>query len=208
MQWSRGMRVLRLVGVFVAGMVAAALMSETILAGLQRSTSNEKQRAAALEVLLAKDEIREQIYNYSRALDRMDKDLALQMMHPDGKWSGGTREQFVKGAWDINGTFATHSHQMTNSSIRVDGDKAVSETYGWVPLRRPTKEGDKTLTTEVYVTRYVDRWSKRNGKWALDERQLIVDMHLNVQEALTDPSQRVSNGRRDKTDPSYRIFPY
>ena len=208
MQWSRGMRVTRLVGVFVAGMVAAALMSETILAGLQRSTSNEKQRAAALEVLLAKDEISQQIYNYSRALDRMDKDLALQMMHPDGQWSGGTREQFVTGAWDINGTFATHSHQMTNSSIRVDGDKAVSETYGWVPLRRPTKEGDKTLITEVYVTRYVDRWSKRNGKWALDERQLIVDMHLNVQEALTDPSQRVSNGRRDKTDPSYRIFPY
>jgi len=50
MQWSRGMCVTRLVGVFLAGMVAAALMSETILAGLQRSTSHEKQRAAALEV--------------------------------------------------------------------------------------------------------------------------------------------------------------
>src|SRR2546422_6408827 len=117
MQWSRGMCVTRLVGVFVAGMVAAALMSETILAGLQRSTSNEKQRAAALDVLLAKDEISQQIYNYSRALDRMDKDLALQMMHPDGKWSGGTREQVVKGAGGIKGTVATHSHYMTTKSI-------------------------------------------------------------------------------------------
>jgi hypothetical protein len=159
-------------------------------------------------VLLAKDEISQQIYNYSRALDRMDTGLALKLMHPDGKWSNGTREQFIKGAWDINGTFATHSHQMTNSSIKVNGDTAVSETYGWVPLRRPIKDGDKTASTEVYVTRYVDRWSRRNGTWALDERQLIVDMHMILQEQLTAPSQRVSSGRRDRTDPSYRIFPY
>lgn len=208
MRWPREMRLTVLVGVFVAGMLAAAWMSRTVLAGVQGSTSAEKENAAKLEVLLAKDEISQQIYNYSRALDRMDRDLALKMMHPDGKWGDGPREQFVKGAWDINGTFATHSHQMTNSSIKVNGNTAVSETYGWVPLRRPIKDGDKTASTEVYVTRYVDRWSKRNGKWALDERQLIVDMHMILQEQVTTPSQRVSGGRRDKTDPSYRIFPY
>jgi hypothetical protein len=208
MQSSRWMRLLILVVVFAAGVVVSTLSSETVVARLQRPSSDDMQRAAALDVLLAKDEISQQIYNYSRALDRMDKDLALQMMHPDGKWTGGTREAFVKGAWDINGTFATHSHQMTNSAIKVTGDKAVSETYGWVPLRRPSKEGDKDLTTEIYVTRYLDRWSKRNGRWALDERQLVVDMHLTVQEELKNASQRVSNGRRDKTDPSYRFLPY
>jgi len=197
-----------LVGVFVAGMLAAAVMSRTVLARVQGSASSEKENAAKLDVLLAKDEISQQIYNYSRALDRMDMGLALQLMHADGKWGNGTREEFIKGAWDINGTFATHSHQMTNSSIKVDGNTAVSETYGWVPLRRPVKDGDKTASTEVYVTRYVDRWSRRNGRWALDERQLIVDMHMILQEQLTVPSQRVSGGRRDKTDPSYRTFPY
>ena len=202
------MRVSVLVIVFSAGMLASALMSQTLQAGAQGAVSLDKESAARLPVLLAKDEISQQIFNYSRALDRMDTNLALQMMHSDGKWSGNTREAFVKSAWDINGTFSTHSHQMTNSSIRVNGDTAVSETYGWVPLRRPYKDGDREQITEVYVTRYDDRWSKRNNRWALDERQLIVDMHINIHEPLTNPSQRQSNGRRDRTDPSYRVFPY
>src|SRR5215510_11001058 len=102
MYWPREMRVPVLVGVFAAGMVAASLMSGIVLARAQGSGSKEKENAAKLEVLLAKDEIAQQIYNYSRALDRMDTALALQMMHPDGRWGDGTREQFVKGAWDIN----------------------------------------------------------------------------------------------------------
>ena len=57
------------------------------------------------------------------------------------------------------------------------------------------------------MTRYLDRWSKRNGKWALDERQLVVDMHINVHEPLMNAAQRVSNGRRDRTDPVYKFFP-
>ena len=203
------MRVPVIVGAFVAGILAAAVLSQSVLArGQAQGVSLDKETAAKLQVLLAKDEISQQIFNYSRALDRMDTNLAIQMMHPGGKWTDKTREQWVKSAWDVNSTFSTHSHQMTNSSIKVNGDTAVSETYGWVPLRRPSKAGDKELVTEVYVMRYEDRWSKKNGRWALDERQMIVDMHLNIQEPLTNPSQTVSNGKRDKTDPSYRIFPY
>ena len=201
------MRTSVLAGAFAAGIVAATLMSQAVLARVQTSVALDRESTAKLQVLLAKDEISQQIFNYSRSLDRMDTNLALQMMHPGGKWNGGTREEFVKSGWAINGTFSTHSHQMTNSSIAVTGDTAVSETYGFVPLRRPSKDGDKEQVTEVYVTRYLDRWSKRNGKWALDERQLIVDMHLNVHEPLTSPAQRVSNGRRDRTDPVYRFFP-
>jgi hypothetical protein len=131
------------------------------------------------------------------------------MMHPDGKWGGTTREDWLAGAWKTNGAFSTHSHQMTNSTIKVTGDTAVSETYGIVPLRRPVKAGDKTMMTEIYVTRYLDRWSKRNGRWALDDRKLIVDMHMNVAEDLNpgQANQQTSQGRRDRTDPVYQLFP-
>ncbi len=202
------MRVPVLVGTFVAGILAAALMSQSVLARGQATVALDTETAAKLQVLLAKDEISQQIFNYSRALDRMDTNLAIQMMHPGGKWTDKTREEWVKNAWEVNSAFSTHSHQMTNSSIKVTGDTAVSETYGWVPLRRPSKAGDKQLVTEVYVMRYEDRWSKKMGRWALDERQMIVDMHLTVHEPLTNPSQAVSSGKRDKTDPSYRIYPY
>jgi len=120
-----------------------------------------------------------------------------------------TREDWIAAAWKNNGAFTTQSFQMTNSTIKVTGDTAVSETYGMAPVRRPTKEGDKTMVTEIFVTRYLDRWSKRNGRWALDERKLIVDMHMNVVEDLN-PGQTIqqrSDGRRDRTDPVYQLFP-
>jgi hypothetical protein len=196
---------------FAAG-IAAALLSQTLLAALQTSPSDERARAAALDVLLAKDEISQQIYNYQRALDRMDRDLLRQMMWPDGKWGDGTREQFVTRGNDVNSAFLTHSHQMTNSTIKVTGDKAVSETYGLVPLRRPVKPGDKTMVTEIFVMRYLDRWSKRNGQWALDERKTVGDMHMNVVEdlsvgSLTGGNPQATNGHRDRTDPVYQLFP-
>jgi hypothetical protein len=200
-------RVRRFVGMLAAWM-AAVLMSQTVLAWLQTSPSNERERA--LDVLLAKDEISQQIFNYQRSLDRMDKDLGLQMIHPEGTWNGTTGENFLAGAWKMNSAFATHSHQMTNSTIKVTGDTAVSETYGMVLLRRPVKAGDKTMVTEIYVTRYLDRWSKRNGRWALDERKpFIIDMHMNVVEHLdpSQPNQQKSDGRRDRTDPVYQLFP-
>jgi hypothetical protein len=204
---ARWMRVPRLAGMFAA-VVAAALMSQTLFAVLQNPPASERDRAAALDLVLAKDEISQQIYNYSRSHDRFDRDLALQMMHPDGKWAGMTREEWVAAAWKNNGAFAAQSFQMTNSTIKVTGDTAVSETYGFAPVRRPTKEGDKTMITEIFVTRYLDRWSKRNGRWALDERRLLVDMHMNVVEDLN-PSQAIqqrSDGRRDRMDPVYELF--
>ena len=193
-------------GVFVAGMVVATLLVETLLAGSQRPAA-DRDREAAIDVLLAKDAISQQIFNYSRALDRMDTELALQMMHPGGNWNGSTREVWVKNGFDVNRGYSAHSHQMTNSTIKVTGDKAVSETYGWVPLRRPTKDGDKEMATDVFVMRYLDRWSKRNGKWALDERQMVGDMRITVHEPLTSPALARIGGQRDRTDPVYRFFP-
>jgi hypothetical protein len=52
--------------------------------------------------------------------------------------------------------------------------------------------------------RYADRWSRRNGHWALDHRRYIEDFR-SVQEI---PSQPAGTGRRDRTDPSYEVYPF
>jgi hypothetical protein len=138
------MRTSMVAGAFAAGTLAAALMSQALLARVQTSITLDTDTAAKLQVLLAKEEIGQQIYNYSRALDRMDKDLALQMMHPDGQWNGGTREQFVKSGFDVDSTFSTHSHQMTNSTIKVtgvaDGGTGQTRCTGSFPTDRELSE--------------------------------------------------------------------
>ena len=187
-----------LIGVFVAG---------TVVVGQNRSTTaadSENQRR--LDELVAKDEIREQLYNYARGLDRMDKPLALSVWHPDAtvRTPGGdeiTGVEWIESAWRGHARIAAHSHQMTNALIHVDGDAAVSETYVMASLH--AEPSSETANTTLYRVRYADRWSKRSGRWAMDHRAVIID--FTTSHDSTGPNAQ-SAGRRDQTDPSYQIY--
>ena len=162
-----------------------------------------------LEVLLAKDAIREQIYHYSRGLDRMDREMSLNVWHkdgtaeyllgPDNKFKG-TGAEFVEWVFKAHLNVTAHSHQMTNIIISVDGDKATSETYGLNSLYNA-----KTGSTAFTRSRYQDRWSKRNGRWAIDHRQELVDFRTTSVET---GAKSVVMGKRDRTDASYAIVPF
>lgn len=204
---SRLIGVSKLGGVLVLGMLlgVAAACALGVDSG-EPVAAQADQRL--LDELVAKDAIREQIYNYARAADRMDKELLRQVWHPDGtaNFIGGYQgavEGFIEQVWALHATLAAHSHQMTNILIQVDGDTAVSETYVMTSLHaQPTEE---RATTRLTRGRYVDTWSKRDGRWAIDERVFIPD--LRTFHEATGPNMAVA-GRRDRTDPSYRVYPY
>lgn len=69
-----------------------------------------------LDNILVKQEITDQIYNYCRAMDRIDNDLANQFFHKNttvdyGGIFKGTGEDFVKWVSDIHQNhFLHHSH--------------------------------------------------------------------------------------------------
>ena len=161
-----------------------------------------------LDELVAKDAIREQIYNYPRGLDRMDKELALQVWHPGGTADyldiyEGTGAGFVDFAWRAHDGVVGHTHQMTNVVIKVDGDRAVSETQGIVSMHsQPTEDSARTSLSRG---RYADAWSKRNGRWAIDRR--VFTREFTTVDASTG-SNRLGTSRRDRTDPSYQAYPY
>lgn len=196
-------------------LAAACLMGA--VANAQRSGAGESADARALADLVAKDQIREQIYNYSRGLDRMDKALALQVWHSEGTADyGGTvtkGSEFVDRAFKLHESFLSHTHHMIDTIIRVDGDTAVSETYANSSMLQKTTErvvqGVLVQPQGVSVTlirgRYADRWSKRNGRWAIDHRKYIEDFRT-VQEFPSQP--RPSAGKRDRSDPSYAVYPH
>ena len=107
MQWNDRARVSSLAAMFAAGALAAFVVSGTVITG-QRATAPPD--AGAMRVLLVKDQIRDQIYNYCRGLDRMDKPLALSVWHPDATVeSGGFKgsgPEWIESAWRAHETSA------------------------------------------------------------------------------------------------------
>jgi len=173
-----------------------------------------------LAVLAAKQAITEQIYRYCRAIDRMDYNLILTVWHPDGTvdFSDGSADpNYTPGtppvpfkrhfeyAWPFRATLLTHSHQATNILIDVDGDRAGSETTSITVLQKKLPDGK--IDSKIFWGRWLDRWSQRDGVWAIDHRQAIMDCfapHEFPATAVNDPATHSS--RRDRQDPSYQYL--
>jgi hypothetical protein len=198
-------------GRFIEVLWILACVAATISASgaLAQSRSGSTATSKGLEMLLAKDAIREQIYHYSRGLDRMDREMSLNVWHKDGTAEyllgpdntfKGTGAEFVEWVFKAHANVTAHSHQMTNIIISVDGDKATSETYGLNSLYNA-----KTGSTAFTRSRYQDRWSKRNGRWAIDHRQELVDFRTTSVET---GAKTVVMGKRDRTDASYAVVPF
>ena len=94
-----------------------------------------------LEKLLAKDQIRESIYLYSRCMDRCDNDLCDLIFTEDSElhyppdFHGTGREFCAWAEGNHRGFYDYTSHQYTDVIIAFKSDtEAVSETYGILSL--------------------------------------------------------------------------
>jgi SnoaL-like domain len=165
----------------------------------------ETDRIAELE---AKQAITEVLHSYCRGLDRMDRALADTVWHPDGTadyGSGysGSGAGFLDFVWPFHARFACHSHMVSNTIIEVDlaSGTAASETYVAVWLRSEPTDG--MVTDQFHRGRYVDRWSCRDGVWAIDHRQYVGDIRHEARHAVTPDTSTAMRGTRDRTDLSY-----
>jgi hypothetical protein len=117
--------------------------------------------------------ITDQIYRYCRAMDRIDHELGYSIWHEDGTADygvevfQGTGRGFIDFVCGQHRGTLNHSHQVTNIVIELDGDRAGSEAYMTLSMR---VERDGRLMQIGVLSRYIDRWSKRDGRWAIDHR--------------------------------------
>ena len=157
-----------------------------------------------LRELLDKQAITEVIYDYARSMDRLDRDLGKACFHPDApadygeQMFQGTGHEFVDMCMDAHLGFHAHSHQFSNIRIWIDApDRARSETYGDVPLRRYDEQGQAQAIRNL--GRYVDEWRKSDGRWRIAKRIYLTDFDQ------SGPSDNLfdTTGKRDRTDPSY-----
>jgi len=180
--------------------------------------------SSTISSLQARQEITEVLAIYCRSLDRMDKDLMAEVFHSgatvryprfEGAWA-----QFVEWVWQLHLAFESHSHQMSNViiSLAPDGTSAVTEScvsasFWNSDTGSPTESfatapqaagGASAQTPGVHTevrARYLDEWSRLDDRWGIDHRVCIVDFKTELTAVGL-----ISEGRRDKADPSYELL--
>jgi hypothetical protein len=160
--------------------------------------------ATEIRRLLDKEAIREASLRYTRGIDRHDDGIMAQAYHSDATDDHGAYVGdpvgFIAHAkkahsrdWDV------HHHYITNQTIDLDGDTAHVETYFLAALRR------KSGPVDMVGGRYVDRFERREGRWAVADRVCLVEWNGELKTAQTpmDPDLFI-HGTWDRSDVSYQ----
>lgn len=153
-----------------------------------------------------RQEITDLIYRYCRSMDRCDHEIGY------GIWNEGAVVDYGEEIFQGSGRdyidqcllqhshAQSHTHQVTNVIIRLNGDKAAAESYVYSVLRIQMDGKLKQITT---WGRYIDALSRQNGRWGIDKRITIRDLDEIADASPFTPCQL---GSRDKTDPSYAVL--
>jgi hypothetical protein len=159
-----------------------------------------------IDELLAEAEIRDVQMRYCRASDRMDYDLLRACFHPDatfdyGAFFVGDVDGFIAVAERSLPAYSGTTHVTGNQLVEVKGDSAWAEHYTLATHRCPADDKGP-LRDFVTSVRYIDRLEKRDGRWLIAKRVLILDW------CRTDPVGEVElrpTARRDREDASYLL---
>lgn len=178
---------------------------------LERSVAELKDR----------QEIYQCLVRYSRGVDRLDRELLLSAYHEDavddhGMFVGGPRE-FADWVIDMHSsTHISQQHCLLNHSCELDRDVAHAETYYlFAGMNR------RGQPLSLSGGRYVDRFEKRGGRWAIaaricvrdwapldevpdpDDPSTLTAIRSVLPEAVRDLMASGTCSRRDRQDPSY-----
>lgn len=132
---------------------------------LERTVLELRDRQAILDCLM----------RYARGVDRLDRELLLSAYHDDAiddhGMFVGNREDFADWVAQMHSsTHLSHQHCLFNHSCELDGDVAHTETYYmFVGMNR---QGD---TLSMSGGRYLDRFERRDGRWAIAARVCVRD---------------------------------
>jgi hypothetical protein len=169
-------------------------------------------REQRLTELLDREEIKDCLLRFSRGIDRQDSELAKSVYHEDARddhiayvgsghglvdWVNGYqgKDGWVRG-W-LQSCYA--QHYVTNTTIEFDGDVAHVESY----YQMVERKDDEFALTQLFGGRYIDRFEKRDGRWAIAARVITVAWSTDA-EIYEGIAQIAGPGTHDRSDLSYR----
>jgi len=166
---------------------------------------------AALRMLLDRQAILDCVVAYCRGVDRMDLDILKRAYHPDATENHngtvvGTFDDLVDWIWGpYQENLVMSHHVVQNHWCELDGDVAHTETYCTYTEIRSVAPFSRQIGG-----RYIDRFERRDGRWAIAARVLVQDWIVNAPgEAATfyapNPAKPLQiPPSRNRQDVSYR----
>ena len=139
-----------------------------------------------LETLASRAAIADVINRYCHILDRRRWESMAMCFHPDATYLFGAIDgdwrHFVGAAQAVLDPLRSSHHQIGNMLIRLDGDRADSETY-FTAYHRVAAEAPASAPLPgtghdydvVIGGRYIDRFERRDGEWRIAHRTGVSD---------------------------------
>ncbi len=133
----------------------------------------------SMQVLVAKDEIRELAQLYSRGVDRKDIGLLGTLYTKDatdhhGSHFSGTADAYIEFLAKSLPHIHVGGHFICNHLISViDDENAEGEVYALAYHYIPDGKGG--TVRDVAGVRYIDRYRKENDRWRFAKRVVVFD---------------------------------
>ncbi|WP_339709961.1 nuclear transport factor 2 family protein [uncultured Sphingosinicella sp.] len=194
-----------------AGLFGLAALSGTAKAQAAPSAARGIDAKQMQHEMAARLAILDGLARYCRAMDRSDRALQDTIWHTDATAQymnnplGPYSAPLDSGQKFVDSKAHTH-HRILNVYIEVNGDRAVSEGYGDSVIRdHPLEDG--TVVESIYRGRYIDRWTLKNGRWAIQHRRYVGEIYGQIRYDSTDwPAFAKVAGKHDRSDDSYQYF--
>ncbi len=150
-------------------------------------------------------EIHDVVLRYCRGVDRLDFDLVRSAYHPDGidhhTGFDGTVDEYIAWVATALRRFTGTMHVVANHLSEIDGDVAVSETYGFAAHWTDSSDDPRHNFTSGF--RYVDLMTREAGRWAIRERWAVREWTRSDAGRLIPKEGSGPSPARDDTDPLY-----
>ncbi|WP_380878519.1 hypothetical protein ACFB49_17250 [Sphingomonas sp. DBB INV C78] len=125
--------------------------------------------------------IRNRLAQHSRGIDRADFGLLADCYVEDGTvdygFFAGSAHQFAAIIADAQRGQPVTLHRTSQMWVRLDGDRAISESYILAYAQSP--EADGTVHQRLICGRYLDRHERRDGVWRMAHRHYLLDTNVN-----------------------------
>jgi hypothetical protein len=159
------------------------------------------------DTLLDRAAITDCLHRYTRGIDRFRPDLVRSAYHDDAMddHCGVVLPvgEFVDGAFGPEDEQIRHrQHYLSNVTIELDGDVAHTETY----YTSVNTYVDETQPLLVAGGRYVDRFERRDGRWAIAVRVCTAEWIMRPESSLSSEqaARRGAGATCDDDDVSFR----
>ena len=120
--------------------------------------------------------IAETLALYCRGIDRCDAAQLTAVFTPDARidYGDGAKPvaQAIPALMAGLGAMRLTQHNISNTVMRIDGERARAETNCVALHLIPAPEGEVEL---VVGGRYLDRLEQREGRWLIAERLYVMD---------------------------------